>query len=419
MRQKRQNQINQKERRQKERVQKERVQKERVQKERNPKEKNQKVCPVSSKCGGCRWIQKSYQEQLEAKSTFFRKLMEPYCRPEPIIAMEEPAHYRNKVHAVFGEDRRHNAISGIYEEKSHRIVPVDSCFIENQKADEIIVSIRGLLKSFKIRPYNEDTGFGLLRHVLVRVGHATGQIMVVLVLSSPILPSKNNFVKALLKLHPEITTMVLNVNDKDTSMILGERERIIYGKGYIEDRLCGKTFQISPGSFYQVNPVQAEKLYIKAMEYAGLTGTERVLDAYCGTGTIGMIAAGHAGEVIGVELNRDAVRDAARGARQNEIKNIHFYRNDAGDFLLEMAEQGEKLDVLLMDPPRSGSSEAFLNAAVKIGPERIVYISCNPETLVRDLRLLTKQNYRVEKAVAVDMFPFTDSVEAVVQLLKK
>ena len=168
-----------------------------------------------------------------------------------------------------------------------------------------------------------------------------------------------------------------------------------------------------------MNPVQAEKLYIKAMEYAGLTGTERVLDAYCGTGTIGMIAAGHAGEVIGVELNRDAVRDAARGARQNEIKNIHFYRNDAGDFLLEMAEQGEKLDVLLMDPPRSGSSEAFLNAAVKIGPERIVYISCNPETLVRDLRLLTKQNYRVEKAVAVDMFPFTDSVEAVVQLLKK
>ncbi len=390
--------------------------KEMQQKKQN--EGKQKVCPVSSKCGGCRWIHKSYQEQLEAKSIFFRKLMEPYCRPEPMIAMEKTTHYRNKVHAVFGEDRRHNVISGIYEEKSHRIVPVDSCLIENQKADEIIVSIRGLLKSFKIRPYNEDTGFGLLRHVLVRVGHATGQIMVVLVLSSPVLPSKNNFVRALLKLHPEITTIVLNVNDRDTSMILGDRERTIYGKGYIEDRLCGKTFRISPGSFYQVNPVQTEKLYTKAMEYACLTGRERVVDAYCGTGTIGMIAADHAGEVIGVELNRDAVRDAVKGARQNGIRNISFYRNDAGDFLLEMAEQGEGLDVLLMDPPRSGSSEVFLNAAARIAPKRIVYISCNPETLVRDLRLLTKKNYRAAKAVAVDMFPFTDSVEAVVQLLR-
>ena len=393
-------------------------QKKRRLEERNSRGQNQKVCPVSSRCGGCRWIQKSYGEQLEAKSTFFRKLMEPYCKPEPIIAMEEPTHYRNKVHAVFGEDRRHNIISGIYEEKSHRIVPVDSCLIENQKADEIIVSVRGLLRSFKIRPYNEDTGIGLLRHVLVRVGHATGQIMVVLVLSSPVLPSKNNFVKALLKLHPEITTIVLNVNDKDTSMILGERERPIYGRGYIEDRLCGKTFRISPGSFYQVNPVQTEKLYTKALEYAGLTGGERVLDAYCGTGTIGMIAADRAGEVIGVELNRGAVRDAVSNARQNGMKNIQFYRNDAGDFLLEMAEQGEKLDVLLMDPPRSGSSEAFLNAAVKTGPGRIVYISCNPETLVRDLRFLTKKNYRVGKAVAVDMFPFTDALEAVVLLEK-
>lgn len=380
------------------------------------KEVKQKACPVSAKCGGCRWINKSYQEQLEAKTVFFRKLMEPYCRPEPMIAMEEPTHYRNKVHAVFGEDRRHNVISGIYEEKSHRIVPVDSCLIENRKADEIIVSIRGLLKSFKIRPYNEDTGFGLLRHVLVRTGHVTGQIMVVLVLSSPVLPSKNNFVKALLKLHPEITTIVINVNDRDTSMVLGDRQRAIYGRGYIEDVLCGKTFRISPGSFYQVNSVQTEKLYGKALEYAGLTGCERVLDAYCGTGTIGMIASDRAAEVIGVELNRDAVRDAVSNAKRNGISNIRFYQNDAGQFLLEMAQQDAKLDVLLMDPPRSGSSEAFLNAVMKIGPRRIVYISCNPETLVRDLKILTKRNYRVEKAAGVDMFPFTDSVEAVVLL---
>lgn len=376
----------------------------------------QKLCPVSSKCGGCQWIDQSYSKQLEAKSTKFRKLMEPYCRPEPIIAMDEPAHYRNKVHAVFGEDKRHNAISGTYEEKSHRIVPIDSCLIENRKADEIIVSIRGLLKSFKIRPYDEDTGRGLLRHVLIRVGHATGQIMVVLVLGYPVLPSKNNFVKALLKIHPEITTMVINVNDRDTSMILGEKEQVIYGKGYIEDELCGMTFRISPKSFYQVNPVQTEKLYAKAMEYARLTGKETVLDAYCGTGTIGMIASRQAGNVLGVELNRDAVRDAVSNAKRNGITNVRFYQKDAGAFLLEMAEAGAKLDVLFLDPPRTGSSEAFLNAAAKIKPKRIVYISCNPGTLAEDLKTLVKKGYKTEKCVAVDMFPYTDAIEAVVAL---
>lgn len=377
------------------------------------KQGKNKVCPVSSKCGGCQWINRPYGEQLQAKAVRFRKMMEPFCKTEGIIGMEKPEHYRCKVHAAFGEDRRHNAISGIYEERSHRIVPVDSCLIENEKADAIVVSVRGLLKSFKIRTYNEDTGYGLLRHVLVRVGYATGQILVVLVLSSPILPSKNNFVKALLKLHPEITSIVINVNDRNTSMVLGEREQVVYGKGYIEDRLCGKVFRISPKSFYQVNPVQTEKLYGKAMEYAALTGKETVLDAYCGTGTIGLIASEHAGRVIGVELNGDAVRDARMNAKQNQVKNIEFYQNDAGKLLLQMAEQGEKLDVLLMDPPRSGSSREFLDAAVRIRPGKIVYISCNPETLVRDLKILTGQGYRVERSAAVDMFPFTEGIESV------
>ncbi len=345
--------------------------------------------------------------------------MEPYCKPEPLIAMEEPTHYRNKVHAVFGIDSKHNIISGIYEEKSHRIVPVDSCLIENQKADEIIVSIRGLLKSFKIRPYNEDTGYGLFRHVLVRVGHVTGEIMVVLVLSSPVMPSKNNFVKALRQLHPEITTIVVNVNYRDTSMVLGDKEQVIYGKGYIEDELCGMTFRISPKSFYQVNSVQTEKLYAKAMEYAEITGKETVLDAYCGTGTIGLIAAKKAKEVIGVELNKDAVKDAISNARRNGIENISFYHNDAGRFLLEMSEQSAELDVLFMDPPRSGSDQAFLDAVARIRPRRVVYISCNPETLVRDLDILGKKGYRVDKCVAVDMFPYTESLEAVVALSRK
>lgn len=377
------------------------------------------LCPAAGRCGGCQWIDRDYQEQLKSKETRFRRLMEPYCKTEPMIGMEQPAHYRNKVHAVFGEDRKHNIISGIYEEKSHRIVPLDQCYLENPKADQIIVSIRGLLKSFKIRPYNEDTGLGLLRHVLIRVGHATDQIMVVLVLSSPVMPSKNNFVKALRKLHPEITTIVLNINNRDTTMVLGDKEQVLYGKGYIEDEICGKTFRISAKSFYQVNPVQAEILYRKALEYAGLTGRETVVDAYCGTGTIGIIAADGAGRVIGVEANPDAVRDARINAKRNQIEKIEFYQNDAGKLLREMAEQGVSVDLVMLDPPRSGSSEEFLEAAVRLAPARIVYISCNPDTLVRDLKYLTAKGYEAKRAVAVDLFPFTEHVEACVLLTHK
>lgn len=374
-------------------------------------------------------MDKPYEEQLREKEKRFARLMAPFCKPEPMIGMEQPAHYRNKVHAVFGEDRRHRVISGIYEAASHRIVPVDSCYIENEKADAVIVTIRKLLPSFKIRPYNEDTGYGLFRHVLIRTAHATGQIMVVLVLASPILPSKNNFVKALRKEHPEITTIVINVNGRGTSMVLGEREQVIYGKGYIEDVLCGKTFRISPKSFYQVNPVQTEKLYGKALEYARLTGGETVLDAYCGTGTMGIIAAERAGKVIGVELNADAVRDARINAKCNGVENIQFYLNDAGKFLTDMAAQaqGEEgrnkergiVDVLLMDPPRSGSDEAFLSSVVRLGPSRVVYVSCNPETLIRDLKYLKRFGYQVKRAVGVDMFPFTEATEAVCLLEKR
>ncbi|MBO5282437.1 MAG: 23S rRNA (uracil(1939)-C(5))-methyltransferase RlmD [Lachnospiraceae bacterium] len=376
-------------------------------------------CPVAERCGGCQWIGLEYQEQLKEKEKRVRKLLAPYCSLEGILGMEEPLYYRNKVHAVFGEDRKHQPISGIYEERTHRIVPVDSCRIENRQADAIIATIRELLPSFKIRPYNEDTGYGLLRHVLIRVGQVSGEIMVVLVLASPVLPSKNNFVKALLKRHPEITTIVINVNGRGTSRVLGEREQVIYGRGYIEDSLCGKTFRISPKSFYQVNPVQTEVLYGKAMEYAALTGKETVVDAYCGTGTIGIIASDRAGQVIGVELNADAVRDARNNAKANGVKNIRFYQNDAGRFLLEMEAQGAHVDVVLMDPPRSGSSVEFLAAVVRMAPQRVVYISCNPETLARDLQYLTGKGYKAQRAAAVDMFPFTEHVETVVGLHRK
>lgn len=370
-------------------------------------------CNISKKCGGCQFQGIPYKEQLKKKQKKEQSLLGAYGKICPIIGMENPYYYRNKVHAVFDRDRKGNIISGIYEEGTHRVVPVENCLIEDEKSQEIIRTIRGMLKSFKIRTYDEDTGYGLLRHVLIRRGFSTGEIMVVLVTGSPIFPSKNNFVKALRKAHPEITTVVLNVNDRQTSMVLGDREKPIFGPGFIKDRLCGCMFRISPKSFYQVNPVQTERLYKKAIRLADLKGKEKVLDAYCGIGTIGMIASKQAKEVIGVELNRDAVRDAIGNAKGNGVKNIRFYQADAGEFMVAMAEQGEKMDVVFMDPPRAGSDEAFLQSVIKLAPKKVVYISCNPETLARDLGYLTKKKYKVTKICPVDMFPFTDHCEVI------
>ena len=383
--------------------------------------KEMKIRKLLKPCGGCSYINRDYKWSLGYKEMKIRKLLKPYVELSGIVGMEDPFHYRNKVHAVFAHVRdghRERNVAGIYEQGTHKVVPVEKCMIENEKADAIIQDILKMLSGFKIKVYDEDTGYGLLRHVLVRTAHVTGQIMVVLVLSSPILPGKNNFVKALREKHPEITTILLNVNDEQTSMVLGEREIVLYGKGYIEDVLCGHTFRISAKSFYQVNSVQTEKLYRKAVEYANLTGHERVIDAYCGIGTIGITAAAKAKEVIGVELNGDAVRDAVRNARENKIKNISFYTNDAGDFLAGMAQNGEKAEVVFMDPPRSGSTEKFMSAAVSMSPGRIIYISCEPETLARDLHWLQSHGYKAREAAAYDMFPFTENAEVIVLLSK-
>lgn len=382
------------------------------------KKKEGTACKVAKKCGGCQYQGVPYEKQLSEKQKAVRQLMQPFCKTAEITGMQDPYHYRNKVHAVFARKKDGTIISGVYEEGTHRVVPVETCQIEDEKADAIINDIRGLLKSFKIKIYNEDTGYGLLRHVLIRRGFSTGEIMVVLVLGSPVMPSKNNFVKALRKLHPEITTVVLNVNDKRTSMVLGDRETTIYGKGYIEDVLCGLRFRISSKSFYQINPVQTEKLYGKAMELAGLSGTERVIDAYCGIGTIGMVAAKSAKEVIGVELNPDAVRDAVKNAKHNQMKNIRFYQEDAGRFMEKMAALGEKADVVFMDPPRSGSTEQFMKSVVTLAPKKIVYISCDPQTQARDLKYLTRYGYKAMGAYPYDMFPFTKHAENIVLLTK-
>lgn len=377
-----------------------------------------KRCPVRKKCGGCSLLEMEYSEQLKRKEDFVRKTLKGIVKPEAIIGMENPWHYRNKIHASFARKRDGSIVSGIYEEGTHRLVPVEDCLIQNERANRIVRDLCGLFESFKIKVYNEDTGYGLVRHVLIRTGHVSGEVMVVLVCVSPVFPSKRNFVNALRKLHPEVTTVVLNVNDRRTSMVLGKRDIVLYGKGYIEDQLCGCTFAVSPQSFYQVNPVQTEILYRKAIEFADLHGTEKVLDAYCGTGTIGLIAAEYAGKVTGVELNPEAVRNAVSNAKRNQRKNIRFVQGDAGEYMQKMAAQRETMDVVLMDPPRAGSDEAFLSSLVTLAPEKVVYISCNPVTLARDLKYLGKHGYRAKRAVSVDMFPWTaeEHVETVVLL---
>ena len=242
--------------------------------------------------------------------------------------------------------------------------------------------------------------------------------MVVLVTVSPIFPSKNNFVKALLKEHPDITTIVLNVNDKQTSMILGDKEKPMYGPGFIYDMCCGMKFKISPKSFYQVNPVQTEVLYRTAIDMADLKGDEVALDCYSGVGTIGIIASPHVREVISVELNKDAVKDAILNAKINEIKNITFYQNDATVFMQQMAESGDKVDLVFMDPPRSGSTPEFIRAVKTLSPSKVVYISCSPDSLVNDLKIFEKSGYKVKRAVPVDMFPFTRGIETVCLLVR-
>ena len=376
-------------------------------------------CSVSKKCGSCQYQGVPYKEQLAAKQKRMKKLLGKFANVKPIIGMDDPFYYRNKVHAVFDRDKKGNIICGTYEAKTHKVVPIEECMIEDRISQEIIRTIRDMLKSFRIKTYDEDTGYGLLRHVLVRRGFSTDEIMVVLVIGSPIFPSKNNFVKALRKKYPQITTVVLNVNDKKTSMVLGERDIVIYGKGYIRDTLCGCTFRISPQSFYQVNPVQTEILYKTAIEYAGLGRKETVIDAYCGIGTIGLVAAKRAKNVIGVELNPDAVRDARINAKENKITNARFYQGDAGEFMENMAENGEHADVVFMDPPRTGSDKKFMFSVIKLNPSRIVYISCGPETLARDLEYLTKHGYDVRKIQPVDMFSFTDHCENICLLTKK
>jgi 23S rRNA (uracil1939-C5)-methyltransferase len=378
--------------------------------------KSKSRCPVSKKCGGCTMINVPYEEQTVRKQQRVEDLIGRFGRVDPIVRMKNPDHYRNKVTSVFAPDKKGKPVCGIYKAGTHEVVPVKACMLEDLRADRIIQTVFALLESFKIRVYDEDRGTGFLRYVQVRTARGTRQVMVTLVTAEAVFPQAKKFVNALVKRHPEITTVVQNINDKQTTMVLGEKEKVLHGPGYIEDVLCKKRFRISSRSFYQVNSLQTEKLYNIALDYAGFSGKERILDAYCGIGTIGIIASDRCKEVLSVELNPEAVKDARINVKLNNAQNVEVFRNDSGRFMKDMAAKNEKLDILFMDPPRSGASEEFIEAVLTLRPAKVVYVSCEPDTLARDLALLTEGGYAMKKGVPVDMFPYTEGVETVVLL---
>ena len=383
-------------------------------------------CAFARRCGGCQIQEMSYDRQLVFKDQKIRGNLERIggftkeqieAVMQPVVGMEHPFSYRNKAQFPFGTDKEGNPITGFYAGRTHDIIANTDCALGVDQNREILEIILQYMRENKIKSYDEKTGKGLIRHALIRYGFKTKEIMVCLVVNGKKLPKAERLIEKLIQIEG-MTSITISPNTRRDNVIMGDSYEILWGQGYITDYIGNVKYQISPLSFYQVNPVQTELLYEKAIHEAHLTGKERIIDAYCGTGTIGIIAAKNAGEVIGVELNRDAIRDAVTNAKRNDIRNIRFYNDDAGKFMVEMAQKGEKADVVIMDPPRTGSDEAFLSSVVKLSPERVVYVSCGPETLARDLKYLTKHGYTVKRATPYDCFPYTEHIETVVLLCR-
>lgn len=425
------------------------------------------LCAVFGRCGGCSLLSVPYEQQLADKQRATEELfagLAEACTLRPILGMDDPFHYRNKVISPYAPGRklaggvrgggkrgsasaanrarsrdaaragrgdaasgsapanapRREVLTGMYAKGTHKLVPTDACMLENETAKRVTLVVRDLMRKWDIAPYDEDAGTGFLRHAVVRVGHTSGEVLVTLVTNADEFPSSKSFCRELIRRVPAVTTVVQNVNLRQTNVILGEKERTLYGPGFILDTLCGLSFRISSHSFYQVNATQTEVLYNAAIEMAQLSGTEAVVDAYCGTGTIGLVAAARgAARVTGVDNVPAAIRDAQQNAQHNGIENARFVAADATAFMLDAAQAGERIDVLLMDPPRAGSTEAFLDAAARMAPGRIVYISCNPKTQARDAACLRERGYRVDAVQPVDMFPHTDHVECVCRFVRK
>lgn len=389
-----------------------------------------------------------YPEQLSRKQEYlndlFAELYTPHTRVYAIAGMDNPTHYRNKVISPFApakrapkntrnkqaKQTRPEILTGMYARGTHRLINTDGCLVENERANAVVQAIRSLMTKYRMEPYNEDTGEGFMRHVVVRVGHTSNEMLVTLVTNKEEFKGAKNFCRELVARIPEITTIVQNVNTRQTNVILGDgRERTLYGPGFILDSLCGVSFRISSHSFYQVNASQTEVLYKLALEMAHLQPGDVIIDAYCGTGTIGLSAAAYLERqeydsetdpevrasnltrVLGVDSVASAIHDARENAVHNGITSAEFVCADAGEYLHDLAAQHESVDVVFMDPPRSGSSKEFLEALIVLQPKRIVYISCNPNTQQRDARMLCDAGYTIAEAQGVDMFPHTDHIE--------
>ncbi len=377
-------------------------------------------CPVFNQCGGCDYCSVPYTEQLLCKEEKVSKLLKGICKTESIIGCDNPFNYRNKVHAAFSSSRRTGVKCGRYQAGTHKIVENYDCLIEDFEAQKIIKDVKDIAVRFKVQIYDEDRRYGNLRKVLVRIAVKTQEYMLVLVVARNEFPGKKNFIKEIRKIHPEITTIILNVNSRTDSMILGDKSYVEYGSGYITDELLNLKFRISDKSFYQINHTQTEKLYSKAIELADIHDKDKVLDAYCGIGTIGMTVAksNPKAHVTGVELNKTAINDAIKNKKLNSLSNVDFICADATEYMMNSESHGTKFDIVILDPPRAGTTPEFIRACKTLSPKRIVYVSCNPVTLANDLKQFIKVGYKPEIAVPVDMFPMTEHVETVCLLTK-
>lgn len=380
-------------------------------------------CPIARACGGCQLQFLSYEKQLEFKKNKVLGNLQRIggfagIQAERTIGMEDPWRYRNKAQFPVGRNKEGEIITGFYAGRTHSIVANRDCLLGVEVNEKILSRILAYMESCHVDPYDEKTGEGLVRHILLRYGFKTGEIMVCLIINGTGIPDQDKFVEALKDIQG-MTSITLNVNTKRNNVILGEKVIPLWGKEYITDYIGPIQYQISPLSFYQVNPVQTEKLYGTALEYAGLTGKETVWDLYCGIGTISLFLAQKAKQVYGVEIVPPAIEDAKRNAKLNGITNAEFFVGKAEEVLPEKYEQeGIQADVIVVDPPRKGCDEAVLQTMLKMQPEKIVYVSCDSATLARDLKILCEKEYQLEKVAVCDMFPQGVHVESIVLLSK-
>jgi len=386
-----------------------------------PSKKRQEVkCAAYNKCGSCHLLHLAYEDQIKLKLDYVNQCFKDNklnIKVNEIVKAEKHEGYRNKMQVAY-RYRDKNIVYGFYEEDSHRIINNDYCYVQSKEQNEIVKEIAKIMKDLHLTPYDEDKRTGVIRFALVRFARTTNEILVTIVTNGNMFPARNEFVKRLRAACPYITTITQNINSRKTSIVLGEEEQILYGNGYITDAISGINFKISSSTFFQINPYQVEKLYGKVKEYLELEGNEILIDAYCGVGTIGMTLAKYANMVYGVENNKQSVINAKNNAYENKIKNIRFECADATDYLVELAKEKIHVDALVMDPPRTGSTEKFLNAVNSLKPKKVVYVSCEASTLARDLCILTKE-YNVKKVGIVDMFVGTYHVETVVCLSQK